>query len=71
MALSKPRVLFFNPVRHAFDEYKKLSLVVQTEVVASKSRAEFFADVKGKYKDITAIYSTSSSYTASFPLCMR
>ena len=66
MALSKPHILFFNPVRHAFEAFKKLSSIAQTEVIASKSRSEFFSDVKEKYKDIVAIYSTSSSYAASF-----
>ncbi|CZR56506.1 probable glyoxylate/hydroxypyruvate reductase (D-isomer-specific 2-hydroxy acid dehydrogenase superfamily) [Phialocephala subalpina] len=65
MALSKPRILLFNPIRHAHDAYKKLSQVARTEVISSKSRAEFFEDVKDKYKDIVAIYSTSSSYAVA------
>jgi len=65
MTLSKPQILFFNPVRHALDAYRKLSSIAQTEVIASKSRAEFFEDVKSKYKDIVAIYSTSSSYAVT------
>lgn len=67
MAFSKPRILFFNPVRHAFEAYRRLSLETQTEVIASKSRAEFFKDTKDKYKDIVAIYSTSLSYAVIVP----
>jgi glyoxylate reductase len=68
MALSKPRILFFNPVRHALEAYQKLSLETRTEVIASKSRAEFFQDVKDRYKDVVAIYSTSSSYSVTICL---
>ncbi|KAL5322815.1 hypothetical protein ACEPPN_010794 [Leptodophora sp. 'Broadleaf-Isolate-01'] len=60
-SITKPRILFFNPVRHALENFRKLSSVAQTEVLTSKSRAEFFNECKGKYKDIVAIYSTSSS----------
>jgi glyoxylate reductase len=63
MAISKPRILFFNPVRHATASYRALSSVAITEVVTSKSRAEFFADIKQKYRDVQAIYRTSSSGT--------
>jgi glyoxylate reductase len=59
--LPQPRVLFFNPVHHALVEYATLSKVAQTEMVSSKSRAEFFADVETKYSDIRAIYRTSAS----------
>ncbi|KIX00117.1 uncharacterized protein Z518_10254 [Rhinocladiella mackenziei CBS 650.93] len=57
----KPRILFFNPVQHAHEAYKALASVAQTEVVASKSRQEFFEDVKRRYADIAVIYRTSSS----------
>jgi hypothetical protein len=60
--ISKPRILFFNPVRHAHAVYKSLSSVTQPELLSSKSRAELFQDFKEKYNNITAIYSTSSSY---------
>jgi glyoxylate reductase len=63
--VSKPFILFFNPVRHALGVYQTLSTVARTEVIASKSRAEFFQDLKEKYKNIVAIYSTSSSYAVS------
>jgi hypothetical protein len=59
--MSKPRILFFNPVRHAIAKHRALSSVAVTEVVTSKSRAEFFADMKHKYSDIQAIYRTSAS----------
>jgi glyoxylate reductase len=62
-----PHILFFSPVRHAVQEYQHLSSIAKTQVISSKSRAEFFNDVKSKYNDITAIYSTSSSYAASPP----
>jgi glyoxylate reductase len=65
MMISKPRILFFNPARHALAVYKNLSSVTQTEVLASKSRAELFQDLKGIYNNIVAIYSTSSSYAVS------
>ncbi|KAM6506649.1 hypothetical protein FSOLCH5_013623 [Fusarium solani] len=57
----KPRILFFNPVRHALAAYEALSAVAAPEVVTSKSRAELFADLKGQYRDIRAIYRTSAS----------
>jgi glyoxylate reductase len=66
--ISKPHILFFNPVRHALAAYQKLSSVAQTEILASKSRAELFQDFKVKYNNITAIYSTSSSYAVRQPL---
>ncbi|KAJ5765413.1 hypothetical protein N7520_004972 [Penicillium odoratum] len=61
MSPSKPFVLFFNPVKHARPFYEKLQEVARTEVVTSKTREEFFKDVKNKYKDIFAIYRTSAS----------
>ena len=61
----KPRILFFNPVRHAVGVYKALSDTARTEVVASKSREEFFEDVKGKYNDVRAIWRTSYSGAVS------
>lgn len=57
----KPRILFFNPVRHAVAAYETLHNVAAPEVVTSKSRAEFFADLKTKYHNIRAIYRTSAS----------
>jgi glyoxylate reductase len=59
--MSKPRILFFNPVRHAIAAYSALSSVATTDVVTSKSRIEFFADIKQKYSDVQAIYRTSAS----------
>ncbi|PVH87194.1 hypothetical protein DL98DRAFT_556697 [Cadophora sp. DSE1049] len=64
-SIARPRILFFNPVRHALENFQKLSFVAQTEVVASTSRADFFEECKDKYKDIVAIYSTSSSYAVT------
>ncbi|KAH8595749.1 D-isomer specific 2-hydroxyacid dehydrogenase [Bisporella sp. PMI_857] len=61
----KPRILFFNPVRHAHSKFQELSAIAQTENLSSNSRAEFFKDLNGKYKDINAIYSTSSSYAVT------
>ncbi|RAK90120.1 2-hydroxyacid dehydrogenase [Aspergillus costaricaensis CBS 115574] len=61
MSSAKPRILFFNPVRHAVPFYVKLQEHAHTEVVTSKSREEFFKDVTEKYKDIFAIYRTSAS----------
>lgn len=61
MMLAKPRILFFNPVRHAKAAYLNLSSETRTEVVTSKSRQEFFNDLKTKYHDIVAIYRTSAS----------
>ncbi|RSL51854.1 hypothetical protein CEP54_011203 [Fusarium duplospermum] len=61
MTALKPRILFFNPVRHALAAYNTLSAVAAPEVVTSKSRAELFADLKGQYRDIRAIYRTSAS----------
>ena len=61
LAMSKPRILFFNPVRQAIAAYRALSSVAITDVVTSKSRKEFFADIKQKYSDVQAIYRTSAS----------
>lgn len=61
MSSPKPFILFFNPVRHAKAFYESLQEVARTEVVSSKSRDEFFKDLKGKYKDISVIYRTSAS----------
>ena len=61
MTLSKPLILFFNPVRHAVAAYKSLASIARTEVVTSKSRHEFFKDTRDKYKDAVAIYRTSAS----------
>ncbi|KAH7076385.1 D-isomer specific 2-hydroxyacid dehydrogenase [Paraphoma chrysanthemicola] len=61
MVAALPRILFFNPVRHARDAYEALQKVARTEVVTSKSRQEFFSDLQTKYGDIQAIYRTSAS----------
>lgn len=61
----KPFVLFFNPVKYARPFLEKLQQVAHTEVVTSKTRAEFFHDLKHKYKDIFAIYRTSASGAVS------
>lgn len=61
MPPSKPFVLFFNPIKYARPFFEKLQQVAHTEVVTSKNRAEFFHDLRHKYKNIFAIYRTSSS----------
>lgn len=61
MSLAKPRILFFNPVRHAVAAFEALRSVTAPEVVTSTSRSEFFADIQTKYHDIQAIYRTSAS----------
>lgn len=68
MVGAKPRILFFNPVRHAVAAYQALSKVAQVEVVTSKSREEFFRDLAEKYQNIRAIYRTSASGAVSFIL---
>lgn len=70
MALARPSILFFNPVRHALAQYQDLSSRIPTGVISSSSRAEFFKDVEGKYRDIVAIYSTSSSYAVRLQALM-
>ncbi|KIV97770.1 hypothetical protein PV10_01478 [Exophiala mesophila] len=65
MALRKPRVLCFNPVRHALKELESLQKVANVEVVSSKSREEFFRDITSKYEDVDAIYRTSASGTVA------
>jgi hypothetical protein len=65
MVAPKPRILFFNPVRHALPAFEALSKVAQVEVVASNSRQEFFKDIGEKYHDIRAIYRTSASGAVS------
>ncbi|OAL45128.1 hypothetical protein IQ07DRAFT_216484 [Pyrenochaeta sp. DS3sAY3a] len=56
-----PRILFFNPVRHARHAYEALKRVATCEVVTSTSRQEFFSDLLQKYNDIQVIYRTSAS----------
>ncbi|KAH8906492.1 hypothetical protein BR93DRAFT_979561 [Coniochaeta sp. PMI_546] len=65
MVAQKPRILFFNPVRHALAAFEALSKVAQVEVVASRSRQEFFKDIEDRYHDIRAIYRTSASGTVA------
>lgn len=71
MTAHKPFVLFFNPVKHASDFYKKLQDVARTEVVTSKTRDEFFKDLQDKYHDIFAIYRTSASGAVSIQQVLR
>lgn len=59
--MTKPRILFFNPVRHAVAAYRSLADIAVTEVVTSQSREGFFNDLKTKYANINAIYRTSAS----------
>lgn len=65
MSQSKPRILFFNPVRHAKQDYEALKEVASPELVTSTSRDEFFNDLSTKYQDIEAIFRTSSSGAVS------
>ncbi|KAB5533363.1 hypothetical protein GE09DRAFT_1176904 [Coniochaeta sp. 2T2.1] len=55
------RILFFSPVRHALATLEALGRIANVELVANKSRSEFFDDIKEKYHDIVVIYRTSSS----------
>lgn len=64
-SVSLPRILFFNPVRHAVKVYEALQQVAATEVVTSTSRQEFFLDIRTKYNDVQAIYRTSASGAVS------
>lgn len=59
--MAKPRILFFNAVRHALAQYEALGTVARTELVTSTSRAEFFDDLEHKYHDVRAIFRTSAS----------
>ncbi|KAL3429774.1 D-isomer specific 2-hydroxyacid dehydrogenase [Aspergillus tetrazonus] len=61
MQSTKPFVLFFNPVKFARPFYEQLQIVAHTEVVTSRNRTEFFQDLQDKYRNIFAIYRTSSS----------
>ncbi|KAF4552892.1 2-hydroxyacid dehydrogenase-like protein 1 [Elsinoe fawcettii] len=58
--MSRPRILFFNNVRRAVEEFRSLSKITSTEIITSKSRQEFFKDIKSKYSNIDAIYRTSA-----------
>jgi glyoxylate reductase len=67
---NKPKILFFNPVKHALAQYKELQESTAPEVVTSPSRAEFFEDCQTKYQDVVAIYRTSASGAVSlFATC--
>ncbi|KAH6653009.1 putative 2-hydroxyacid dehydrogenase [Truncatella angustata] len=61
MTSSLPFILLFNPIKHAKPFYNGLQEVARTEVVTSRSRHEFFNDVKDKYRDVSVIYRTSAS----------
>ncbi|KXH26111.1 hypothetical protein CNYM01_13947 [Colletotrichum nymphaeae SA-01] len=61
MSQPKPRILFFNPVRHAQQDYEALKEVASPELVTSTSRDQFFNDLRSKYQNIEAIFRTSSS----------
>ncbi|KFA45458.1 hypothetical protein S40293_10160 [Stachybotrys chartarum IBT 40293] len=71
MPTTKPFILFFNPVRHATAFYESLSEVARTEVVTSKSRAGFFEDLEGKYKDITVAGNFDAQFIQQLPLSCR
>lgn len=58
---SKPRILLFNPVRHALDQYSELQKSTAPELVTSTSREQFFEDCRAKYDGVGAIYRTSAS----------
>lgn len=58
---NKPKILFFNPVKHALAQYAELQESTAAEVVTSESREEFFKDCQTMYKDVVAIYRTSAS----------
>ncbi|KAI9926550.1 hypothetical protein MW887_004318 [Aspergillus wentii] len=62
-----PLLLFFNPVRHATSTYEQLQKIAQTEVVTSTSRDEFYADLQGKYHNVSIIYRTSASGAVAGP----
>jgi len=67
---SKPRILLFNPVKHALAQYKDLQESTAPEVVTSESREQFFRDCRTRYKDVIAIYRTSASGAVSKPLAI-
>lgn len=54
----KPLVLFLGEIRHAHATLEALKDIVDVIGLTSKSRAEFIADLHGKYSEITAIYHT-------------
>lgn len=56
-----PRILFFNPIRHAHQAYEALQKIAACEVVTSTSRQQFFSDLRNRYNDIQVIYRTSAS----------
>ena len=62
---NKPKILFFNPVKHALAQYAELQESTAPEVVTSVSREQFFKDCQTKYKDVAAIYRTSASGAVS------
>lgn len=67
MMTSKPRILLFNPVKHALPEYEELQKSTSPELVTSKSREEFFEDCQTKYVNIAAIYRKSASGAVRLP----
>lgn len=62
---TKPRILLFNPVKHALAKYEELQESTAPEPVTSASRAEFFEDCQSKYNGVAAIYRTSASGAVS------
>lgn len=56
--MSRGKVLLIGSIVHATKEWASLGNVAELVELTSKNRAEFLQDLKGKYSDITAIYST-------------
>lgn len=57
----KPKVLLLGKVIYAVKEWEALSDVAELAVLESKSRTEFFQDLKGKYSDVVGIFRTAAS----------
>ncbi|KAF5101458.1 hypothetical protein DV451_002155 [Geotrichum candidum] len=59
--MSTPKVLFLGTVFYATEEKAKLAEIADLVDLESRSREEFFQDLKGKYSDVVGIYRTVSS----------
>lgn len=58
MSAVKNKVLLIGSIIHAQKEWTSLNNVAELLELTSKNRSEFLSDLRGKYSDITAIYST-------------
>lgn len=61
MTIAKPKVLRLGDWSHSEEEWARLAKIAEVVDCESKTREEFFSDLKGKYSDVTNIARTFAS----------